>query len=120
MTALDELLDTPHQRPSRWVPDDAPFGSTRSDFMLWAEWADRTYELELPACWEQHPGLVNLLASVWHAWRAVYAAPAGQAEIPPAHNGPAQWHVSLLLPVRDRLQRQDGCPGSACRTRSHR
>ncbi len=120
MTAVDELLDAAHQRPSRWVPADAPFGSSWNDFLAWVKWLNSTYELELAPCWEQHGGLVNILAALWHSWRAAYAAPAGLVDISPAHNGPAQWHASLLLPFRDRIARPDGCPGGGCRARGHR
>lgn len=113
-------VDLASQRPSLWAPSAPPFGSTWADFIGWTAWLDTAYELQLPRCWTLHEGLVHSLTALWHPWRSVYAAPIASGGAPPAHGGPSQWHTSHLYPLRDRLQRPDGAPGSACRNRDHR
>lgn len=119
MSGPSRRYDSPTQRPSAWAPEAAPFGSTETDFHTWISWANHTYELDLPHCWPQHPGLVHTLGALWHLWRAVYATPPG-IDGYPAPGGVAQWHLAYLLPLRDRLQRPDGAPGASCRTKGHR
>jgi hypothetical protein len=67
----------------------------------WVNWLRGRYPLArtLPACWADHPEVVEELTALWLAWRAAYEA---SDAIPTA---PVDWHDRWLPGLLIRLAR---------------
>jgi hypothetical protein len=107
-----------------WADDDAPTGPIRWDtldrhqastiwiwLITWVTHLVGRYQLdeEIPACWPQHPPLVEELTALASAWQASYT-PDATAE------APLRWHESLAR-TRARLREWDDA--TRCRHGTH-
>jgi hypothetical protein len=77
----------------------------------WVGWAVDRYQLaeEIPACWYQHPPMIEELVALAAAWHTAYddAAPA---------DGPLLWHERF---ARARLRLRDWDDYTRCRNGTH-
>ncbi len=66
----------------------------------WVDWVRQRYPLarRIPACWADHPEIVEELTALWLAWQAAYTEPD------PLLTAAADWHDRWLPGVLHRLQ----------------
>jgi hypothetical protein len=94
----------PPPPPQRWADRAGP-----DDWFNLVDWVDNLiadYSLRgseyLPPCWPAHPGVVEELAGLWHAWiEAVLADRAAGAD---GSGTLTMWHTYWLAPCLARLQ----------------
>ncbi|GLZ00833.1 hypothetical protein [Actinoplanes sp. NBRC 103695] len=98
--------------PLRWAELDRDAAAQAWAWLIdWVGWAVDRYQLveELPACWYQHPPLIEELSALAAAWHTAYdnAAPA---------DGPLLWHERF---ARARLRLRDFDDYTRCRNGTH-
>jgi hypothetical protein len=66
----------------------------------WVDWLRCRYPLarRIPACWADHPEIVEELTALWLAWQAAYTEPD------PPLTAAADWHDRWLPGVLHRLE----------------
>lgn len=66
----------------------------------WVGWIRHGYPLakKIPACWAEHPEIVEELTALWLAWQAAYEQPDAQL------TAAADWHDRWLPGVLHRLE----------------
>lgn len=97
--------------PLRWSELDRDAAAHAWSWLIdWVGWLVDRYQLaeELPACWYQHPALVEELTALAAAWQVAYDD-TGSAD------GPLLWHERLTR-ARDRLRDWDT---TRCRNGTH-
>ena len=98
--------------PLRWADLDRDAAAQVWAWLIdWVGWAIDRYQLaeEVPACWYQHPPLIEELTGLAAAWHTAYddAAPA---------DGPLLWHERF---ARARLRLRDWDDYTGCRNGTH-
>jgi hypothetical protein len=98
--------------PLRWAELDRDAAAQVWAWLIdWVSWAVDRYQLveEIPACWYQHPPLIEELSALAAAWHTAYddAAPA---------DGPLLWHERF---ARARLRLRDWDDYTRCRNGTH-
>lgn len=98
--------------PLRWRDLDRDAAAQTWAWLIdWVGWFTDRYQLaeEIPACWPQHPPLVEELTALAGAWHACYDDTAHR-------DGPLLWHERLTR-ARDRLRGWDDY--TRCRNGTH-
>lgn len=105
LARLDELNDTGANRdaPRSWCWRSI---GPQAEEELWAQlrdwvnWLRRRYPLakRIPACWSDHPEVVEELTALWLAWQHAYA----DANAP--LSAPVEWHDHWLPGLLHRLE----------------
>ncbi|MCM4083904.1 hypothetical protein [Paractinoplanes hotanensis] len=103
-------LNTPW--PLRWTELNRDAAAQAWAWLIdWVGWAVDRYQLaeEIPACWYQHPPLIEELTALAAAWHTAYddTAPA---------DGPLLWHERF---ARARLRLRDWDDYTRCRNGTH-
>jgi hypothetical protein len=98
--------------PLRWPDLDREQAAQVWAWLIdWTAWMVERYQLaeEIPACWPQHPPLIEELAALAAAWHDAYdeSAPA---------DAPLQWHERL---ARCRIRLRDWDDYTRCRNGTH-
>ncbi|WP_052720124.1 hypothetical protein [Actinoplanes rectilineatus] len=98
--------------PLRWADLDRDAAAQVWAWLIdWVGWAVDRYQLaeEIPACWYQHPPLIEELTGLAAAWHTAYddTAPA---------DGPLLWHERF---ARARLRLRDWDDYTRCRNGTH-
>ena len=98
--------------PLRWAELDRDAAAQVWAWLIgWVGWAVDRYQLveEIPACWYQHPPLIEELSALAAAWHTAYddAAPA---------DGPLLWHERF---ARARLRLRGWDDYTRCRNGTH-
>lgn len=77
----------------------------------WVTWLRERYSLNrrIPACWDQHPALIEELTALWLAWQAAYTQPDAHLA------SPAEWHDRWLPGMLNRVDH--GATATSCRGR---
>ena len=97
--------------PLRWDDLDRDAAAQAWAWLIdWVGWAADRYQLveEIPACWYQHPPLIEELSALAAAWHTAYDD-AGPAD------GPLLWHERF---ARARLRLRDW-DDTRCRNGTH-
>ncbi|MBM2623379.1 hypothetical protein JIG36_48585 [Actinoplanes sp. LDG1-06] len=98
--------------PLRWRNLNRPAAAQTWAWLIdWVGWFVDRYHLteEIPACWPQHPPLVDELTALAAAWHSCYDDNAHP-------DGPLLWHERLTR-ARDRLREWDDY--NRCRNGTH-
>ncbi|MFF5085339.1 hypothetical protein ACFY36_50570 [Actinoplanes sp. NPDC000266] len=98
--------------PLRWTELDRDAAAGAWAWLIgWVDWFVDRYQLaeEIPACWYQHPPLVEELTALAAAWHACYGDDA-------LADGPLLWHERLAR-ARERLRGWDDA--TRCRNGEH-
>ncbi|MFF5291845.1 hypothetical protein [Paractinoplanes globisporus] len=98
--------------PLRWRDLDRDAAAQTWAWLIdWVGWFADRYEVaeEIPACWPQHPPLVEELTALAAGWHACYDDTAHP-------DGPLLWHERLTR-ARDRLRGWDD--NTRCRNGTH-
>ena len=111
LTRLDTLPDASAAERQRAFPglqvgwcwrDIGPRAAATlwSEVTTWVAWLRSRYPLarRIPACWPQHPEVVEELTALWLAWQAAYTDP--DAPLTAA----ADWHDRWLPGLLHRLE----------------
>ncbi|GAA3344780.1 hypothetical protein GCM10020358_49390 [Amorphoplanes nipponensis] len=98
--------------PLRWADLDRDAAAQVWAWLIdWVGWAVDRYQLveEIPACWYQHPPLIEELTALAAAWDTAYddAVPA---------DGPLLWHERF---ARARMRLRDWDDYTRCRNGTH-
>ncbi|MFG1995204.1 hypothetical protein ACGFJ7_35045 [Actinoplanes sp. NPDC048988] len=98
--------------PLRWAELDRDGAAQAWAWLIdWVDWAVDRYQLaeEIPACWYQHPPMIEELTGLAAAWHTAYddTAPA---------DGPLLWHERF---ARARLRLRDWDDYTRCRNGTH-
>ncbi len=104
LEALEQIADDPGRRsPSSWSwryvgPNAA--ATLHAELADWVDWIRSRYPLarRVPACWADHPEILEELTALWIAWQAAYTEPE------PMLTAAADWHDRWLPGVLHRLQ----------------
>jgi hypothetical protein len=106
LARLEDLETRPRNTahaPAAWCWRDlGPHAQTELMNQLdsWTAWLRHRYPLarKIPACWAQHPELLEELTALWLAWQAAYQQPDAPL------TAPADWHDRWLPGVLHRLE----------------
>jgi hypothetical protein len=98
--------------PLRWAELDRDAAAEVWAWLIdWVGWVVDRYQLaeEVPACWYQHPPLIEELSALAAAWHTAYDDAA-------AADGPLLWHERF---ARARLRLRDWDDYTRCRNGTH-
>lgn len=105
LARLSELdgVAGPGRSPSAWSWRNLGPGATEQltkELSSWVDWIRSRYPLarKVPACWSEHPEVVEELTALWLAWQ--YAFEERDAPLTAA----ADWHDRWLPGVLHRLE----------------
>ena len=85
-----------------------------SQLLEWVTWLRSRYPLarKVPACWAEHPELVEELTALWLAWQAAYQI--RDASLTAAIDWHDRWLPGLLHRLEHGPSRSTAPPGTAC------